>query len=79
MALRYYFRELGYHRANATVYEFNAPSLALHRSLGFREEGRLRQSLFTQGRYFDELLFGMLAEEFDALEQDLPVVPFAAG
>ncbi len=79
LALRYYFRELGYHRANATVYEFNNPSLALHRSLGFREEGRLRQSLFTNGQFYDELLFGMLAEEFGPLESSLPPVPFAAG
>jgi RimJ/RimL family protein N-acetyltransferase len=62
--LRYYFGELGYQKAHAEVYEFNAASLALHRRLGFVEEGRRRRVYRTGGRYFDEVLFGITAEEF---------------
>lgn len=36
----------------------------LHRSLGFVEEGRLRESVYTKGRYFDDVCFGMTREEF---------------
>ena len=72
LLLRYYFHELGYQRAQAKVYEFNEPSLLLHRSLGFTEEGRLRKSLYTNGEFHDEILFSMLAEEFAPLAARLP-------
>ena len=75
LLLRHYFRELGYHYVVADVYAFNAPSIAFHERMGFKLEGRLRESLFTRGQYHDELLFGMLASEFDALEARLPPLP----
>ncbi len=62
--LRYFFQELGYQKANATVYEFNEPSIKLFEGLGFQREGRRRRMIFTNGRHYDELLFGMTREEF---------------
>lgn len=79
LLLRYYFRELGYNRAWATVYEFNEPSLALHRALGFVEEGCLRKSMFTNGCFYDEHIFSMLESEFSDLEKTLPPVPFISN
>ena len=64
LLLRYYFLELRFNKAMATVYAFNRASLEMHRKLGFVEEGCLRQNLFTDGRYHDEYLFGMTAAEF---------------
>ena len=72
LLLRFYFRELGFHRATATVYAFNEASIAFHRRLGFTEEGRLRENLFGNGAFHDELIFGLLAEEFGTLEETLP-------
>lgn len=66
IVLRHYFDELRYQKVNATVYAFNEPSLALHRKLGFVEEGRIRRNYYTDGEYHDEVLFGMTAEEFRA-------------
>ncbi|MGE5595861.1 MAG: GNAT family N-acetyltransferase [Hyphomicrobiales bacterium] len=66
VVLRYFFRERRYQKANATVYAFNERSLALHRKLGFVEEGRLRRMHYTGGEYHDEYWFGMTAEEFEA-------------
>lgn len=74
LILRYYFRELGYHRATARVYAFNQPSIALHQHLGFTEEGRIRDAVLTDGTFHDELVFGMLASEFDILDKTLPDV-----
>ncbi len=76
LLLRYYFLELGYHRATAVVYSFNNPSLALHHHLGFREEGCLREDLYTNGRYYDKHLFGMLANEAGPLFARLPAIDF---
>jgi RimJ/RimL family protein N-acetyltransferase len=67
LLFRYYFDELRFQKANATVYSFNAPSLAMHRKLGFKEEGCIRRNLYTNGEYHDEFWFGMTAEEFRVL------------
>lgn len=64
LLLRYCFAELGYQKALAGVYDFNDASLALHHGLGFVEEGRLRRNVYTGGRYHDEVLLGITAEEF---------------
>ena len=62
--LRYYFDELGYHRCWVGVYAFNTASLALHESLGFQIEGRLREQYFSRGKRHDEVLLGITAAEF---------------
>ncbi len=62
--MRYFFEELRYQKCNATIYEFNHASIQLHEKLGFVPEGRLRRMNYTQGRYYDELQYGMTAEEF---------------
>lgn len=74
LLLRYYFRELRYQKVTAHVYSFNEPSIRLHERLGFQQEGRLRRMIHTDGQYFDEVIFGMTAEEFAAR---YPVDPVA--
>ncbi|MFC4115908.1 GNAT family N-acetyltransferase [Nonomuraea zeae] len=67
LLLRYMFFERRFQKAEAWVYSSNDASLALHRRLGFVEEGRRRRSHYANGRYDDEVLFGMTIEEFTAL------------
>ncbi len=66
LVLHYFFRELRYQKVTVTVYSFNEPSIRLHERLGFQLEGRLRRMAYTDGQFFDHLLFGMTAEEFAA-------------
>ncbi len=63
--LNYYFNELRYHKVNASVYEFNASSITLHEKMGFVKEGHLRETKFTEGKYWDVILFGMTKDEFN--------------
>jgi len=35
--------------------------------LGCKEEGRIRRHIYTDGEYHDELIFGLIGEEFDEL------------
>jgi RimJ/RimL family protein N-acetyltransferase len=62
--LSYMFGERRYHKCVAEIYAFNVASLALHRRLGFREEGRLREQTFLDGSYHDVIMMGLLAEVF---------------
>lgn len=64
---RYYFDELRYEKANATVYAFNEPSQRLHEKLGFTLEGRIRSNVYAAGERHDELWYGMTAAEFRSL------------
>ncbi len=65
LVLRYFFRELGYQKVNSGVYEFNEASIRLHERLGFQHEGRIRRMIYTNGRYWDHILFGLTREEFE--------------
>ena len=54
------------HRVGFRVEEGNQRALALYRRLDCKEEGRLRQAAFRDGRHADVLLFSLLAEEWSA-------------
>lgn len=47
------------------VYSFNEASIRLHEKLGFQREGCLRRTIFTQGQYFDVIVFGLTVEEYE--------------
>lgn len=64
MILRYYFLQLGYQKATPHVYAFNEASVRLHEKLGFLQEGRLRNMVYMDGKYHDEIHFGMTRDEF---------------
>ena len=56
----------GVHRIGVRVEEGNERALVLYRRLGFKEEGRLRQAAFRDGRHTDVLVLSLLAEEWSA-------------
>ncbi|MCP5096768.1 MAG: GNAT family N-acetyltransferase [Chloroflexi bacterium] len=69
--LRYAFDELRYQKVNSETAAFNTSSIKLHENLGFTIEGRRRQMVYSDGRFHDEILFGMTKEEFtNAFPQD---------
>jgi len=67
--LRFFFRELGYQKVTVQVHAFNQASIRLHECLGFQQEGRLRRVVFTRGRHFDSLVFGLTAEEYNGRDR----------
>ncbi|EFG04343.1 Putative acetyltransferase (plasmid) [Streptomyces clavuligerus] len=65
--MRYMFAERRYHKCEVDIYGYNEASLALHRRLGFTEEGRRREHAFLAGAYHDLVAMGLLADEFAEL------------
>jgi len=63
--LRYCFLERRYQKCNSACVDTNEASISLHKKLGFVEEGRRRRQFFLNGRYYDDILFGLLREEFE--------------
>lgn len=58
------FAQWGILRVGVRVEEDNARALALYRRFGFQAEGRLRRAAFRDGRFWDILLFSLLAAEW---------------
>ncbi len=56
----------GLHRVYAVVVSANGPSVRLAEALGFRREGRLREAFRAADAYHDDLLYALLAGEYDA-------------
>jgi RimJ/RimL family protein N-acetyltransferase len=65
MVLRYYFEELRYQKVNVNIYSNNPASVGLHEKFGFKLEGTIRRMVFSDGRFYDELWYGMTREEFE--------------
>ena len=64
--LRLGFEDLGLHRTTAVCVAENAASARLLRRLGMQQEGHLRENVLLDGRWADQLLFGLLAHEWRA-------------
>ena len=62
--LNYAFSVLGYHKVNLDLFEYNARAQALYEKLGFVHEGRRRENHWSRGRFWDEILMGITAEEW---------------
>jgi RimJ/RimL family protein N-acetyltransferase len=58
------FTTLGLHRISAAIGPDNAASIAIVTRLGFTEEGRLRDHVFTNGAWRDSILYSLLAYEW---------------
>jgi len=67
LIINYGFQQLNLHRVSSAAVAFNERSIKLHKNLGFREEGRSRQAVFRNGQYHDEVLVGMLREEWKGM------------
>lgn len=58
------FAELGLHRISSWCIADNVPSARVLERLGFTQEGRLRRNEYFKGRWWDTLLYALLAEEW---------------
>jgi len=67
LMLAHAFERLGLHRVGLTVFAFNRRAVRAYEKSGFRVEGRLREAIRREGRYWDELQMGALREEWLAL------------
>ena len=71
LIIRYGFEQLNLHRIRSEVFSFNERSIRLHNRLGFAREGCRQESVYVNGKYHNEIYFGLLREEW--AERKLPV------
>lgn len=58
------FFNLNLRRLQLEVLEHNQTAQRLYKKIGFVEEGRKRKAVFKDGQYVDELIMGLLREEY---------------
>ena len=77
--LRVGFEQLGLHRLQLAVYDFNAPAIACYQSLGFTIEGRHRDSTRGSDGYWTSYTMALLETEYgrhdDSFDGACPVRP----
>jgi len=62
----YGFREMGLHRIQLGVAPFNPAGIRAYEKAGFVEEGRFRESIWHDGRWYDEVMMSILDHEWAA-------------
>jgi len=65
IVLRYCFYELRLQKYNATTLENNEGMLRHFARIGAQPEGRRRRNVYSDGRFWDEVLYGLTREEFE--------------
>ncbi|KAF3031510.1 hypothetical protein E8E12_002136 [Didymella heteroderae] len=69
-ALDYAFRRAGLHRVRIRAFEWNAGALRLYEKVGFKIEGREREALWHEGRFWDGVELSMLEQEWWELRRE---------
>jgi RimJ/RimL family protein N-acetyltransferase len=70
LMLDHAFGTLGLHRVGLFVFEFNERAIRSYRRCGFVVEGRSRESIYRDGRWWDELAMSVLESDWRRLRAD---------
>lgn len=63
-ALNHAFDDMKLHKINGQALAFNKKSIKFHQSLGFKQEGILREQHFNGKEYIDIYCFGLIQDEW---------------
>lgn len=66
MMLRYAFEELNLYRLTVNTFEYNTGAQRFLERHGFQLEVRRREAIYRDGKYWDALTYGILADEWHA-------------
>lgn len=59
------FMELGMHKLYASIFSYNTDSVKLFEAAGYRHEYTKKEEIFTNGRFFDVMVYTLFAGERD--------------
>ena len=63
LLIDFIFSQMNIHKIKLNVFSFNHRAIKSYEKLGFKKEGVLRQEIFRNGEYFDEIVMGLLKDE----------------
>ena len=62
--VNFIFLEMNIHKTMLHVYAFNDRAIKSYQKVGFKIEGTLRSQVVREGKYHDEIIMGILKEEW---------------
>lgn len=62
--MHFIFEQMNIHKIKLNVFSFNKRAIKSYEKCGFKVEGILRDELFVDGKYHDEVSMGILREEY---------------
>ncbi|MGE7911323.1 GNAT family N-acetyltransferase [Lysinibacillus xylanilyticus] len=65
---KFTFEELQLNRLELQVFSHNIRGIKSYEKVGFKKEGTLRQSLYMNGKYSDEIIMSILRDEYMELK-----------
>ncbi|MCT4598265.1 MAG: GNAT family N-acetyltransferase [Vallitalea sp.] len=63
--IRFIFNEMNINKIKLCVYSFNKRAIRCYEKCGFIQEGILRQELYRNGKYHDEIEMAILKEDYN--------------
>lgn len=69
--IRFIFEQMNINKIKLNVFSFNQRAIKSYEKCGFKMEGVLRQEVFKDGKYYDDIVMGILKEEY--IEQKLAI------
>jgi RimJ/RimL family protein N-acetyltransferase len=64
------FTRLEVHRVGLSVFAFNQRAIRSYEKAGFAVEGRAREAVWRDGRFWDEIHMGILGHEWRAQQEE---------
>ena len=64
LVLRYAFETLGMNRVYSAIAKENNASFKSNIKVGMKKEGLLKEALFKNGKFIDEIIFSILSKDF---------------
>lgn len=62
--IKFIFEQVNINKIKLHVFSFNIRAIKSYEKCGFKQEGVLRQEVFRNGQYHDDIVMGLLKEEY---------------
>lgn len=62
--IKFIFNQMNINKIKLKVFSFNERAIKSYEKCGFKKEGILRQEIFRNGKYHDEIIMGILKSEY---------------
>ncbi|MCD2345474.1 GNAT family N-acetyltransferase [Clostridium guangxiense] len=63
--LKFIFQNMNMHKVKLRVFSFNERAIKSYEKCGFKVEGILKDEIFKDGKYYDEVLMAVFEKEFN--------------
>lgn len=67
LIVKFIFEHMNLNKVSLGTFSFNKRAIACYKKCGFKEEGVLRQEVYAEGQYYDEICMGILRNEYEEL------------